>query len=85
MPHRKQEDNQGFATLDDPAGKLGIAKASPAFGCRPPDCLLGDRVGKWHDYVNAECPRCGFATIDINVAQARRPGFDFKKLGLIET
>ena len=83
MPHTQQKKaDERLATLDDPKG-LAPAGASTIV-CVPGNCLLGDRMGKWHGFPNAECPRCGFATIDIRVAQARRPGFDFKSKGLTE-
>jgi Zn ribbon nucleic-acid-binding protein len=82
MPHSKPKADERFATLDDPKGL--VPKESPAFGCTPPNCLLGDRMTKWYGFPNAECPRCGFATIDIRVAEARRPGFDFRAKGLSE-
>jgi hypothetical protein len=81
MPHTKPKTDERFATLDDPKGI--VARESPA-DCRPGNCLLGDRMTKWHGFPNAECPRCGFATIDVRVAEARRPGFDFRAVGLSE-
>jgi len=85
MPHRKQEAqaNPEFQTLDD-LKPGGPAKAGAAQICQPGNCLVGDRMGKWHDYPNAECPRCGFATISLRLAQERRPGFDFKAKGLTD-
>jgi hypothetical protein len=63
-------------TLEDPVEE-GHALASSAFDCRPDVCQLGDTMSTWSDLPNAECPRCGFATIDMETARARRPSFDF--------
>jgi hypothetical protein len=75
MPHRAQQgrNEPDTTTLDTPAGKAAAGRAMAAGSCPPGECHLGEVWTKWHGLPNAECPRCGFATIDEAVAKARNP------------
>lgn len=74
MPHRAQQEKASETrSLDSHATKAAAGRARAAGDCPPGECHLGEIWTKWHGMPNAECPRCGFATIDEAVAKARVP------------
>ncbi|ACB80834.1 hypothetical protein Mpop_2679 [Methylorubrum populi BJ001] len=58
------------ATLDDP--DADDVEASDRH-CAPDVCKLGDKIGKWADFRNFECLRCGYATVSEDTVRARNP------------